>query len=139
MTAYMISKVTELSANNSFYRLQGISGSAGPAQVTNIDWQFPEERWLTGGMCAVKGGHWGDTITVQLVVKDGQGNVTVINEMIKDLYVMDDTQRQGEVEVTYVSLIPQGVYIRLVYTNTHATDTAQVAMNMYTHKPADIP
>lgn len=137
MTIYNIRKSEELSPLNSVFRLQGFSGVATGSTTTDIDFMFPEERWLTGGQIVVNAGHWGDTATIQVVDKDnvmGYGANLVLREFVKDFIISTDSNSQISINVSYVSLIPAGIYIRIKYTNSNAADCS-IGCNLFTHIP----
>lgn len=139
MTKYIVNHNNDLNSENSQFMLQGISGSASPSSTSNVDWQFPQERWVTGGMLFVKNGHWGDTVTVSVVSKDGQGNATTIKTFVDSFKVREDSQHQLSIEAGYPVLVSGQLYLRIRYVNTSLLETSHVAVNLYSHIPADVP
>lgn len=138
MTQYIIKKLAELNGEISRFRVQGYSGTAAANSTTSLDFVIADERWISGGELAVKGGHWGDTFTLKVVDVDntqGAGAGYVIRTLVDNYPVRDDVQLQINIDMPYVSLIPPGLYYRVVYTNTHATEAAQVGLMMHTHIP----
>lgn len=138
MPGIMVRRLTDLSPDNSLYKCQGFSGTAAANTTTDIDFKFPQERWLSGGALFVKGGNWGDTCTIQIVDVDnilGFGANTVLREFITNFAICDDSQFQIRIEVPYVSVVPQDIYMRIKYTNNNATNSCQVACNIFTHIP----
>lgn len=138
MTVHYIRKVADLDADRAKYRLQGIAGTAGADSTTDIDWRFPEERWITGGIFAVNNGNWGDSATIQIIDIDnvlGYGANVVLDTFAENYGVMSDQQFQGDIECPYVALIPAGLYIRIKYTNTSESTAAQILLNLHSHIP----
>jgi hypothetical protein len=139
MTQYIIKKASELSSDNSVYSLTGFSGTAYASSTSNIEYKMPGERWLVGGTLLVGGGNWGDSATIQIVDKDnilGYGAGLVLNQFVTNLQIRPDVTLQEKLEVSYVSLIPKDIYIRIVYTNTGNTAVG-VACNLFIHRPKD--
>lgn len=137
MTIYQIKKTLELSKENSKLQIQGIGGTCPSAQVTNIDWRVPDERWVTGGILVSASANWGDTVSLQVIDIDnvvGFGAGTVLATFAKDVFLYPGSGLQLSTDVSYVALVVTGVYIRLVYTNTGVT-AAGIALNLKTHIP----
>lgn len=138
MTQYIIKKIAELNGEISRFRVQGYSGTAAANATTSLDWVINDERWISGGGLAVKLGHWGDTFSLKIIDIDntlGAGAGFVVRTLVDNYPVRDDVQLQFAIDLPYVSLIPPGLYYRVVYTNTHATEAAQVGLMMHTHIP----
>ncbi len=138
MTIHIIRRYSELSAENSVFRLQGFGGTAAANTTTDIEWAFPEERWMTGGFVIAKDVTWGDTLTIKIVDKDnvlGMGSNLVIRTFVENMRLRSDAQWQGQIDVQYVTLIPAGIYVRAQYTNTHASNAAALGINLFTHIP----
>jgi hypothetical protein len=139
MTAHIIKRASELSPENSIYNLTGFSGTAYANATTDVDFKMAGERWLVGGTLLVGGGNWGDTATIQIVDKDnilGYGANVVLNQFVTNLQIRNDVTLQEKLEVSYVSLVPKDIYIRIKYTNTSGNPVG-VACNLFLHKPKD--
>lgn len=138
MTTLYVRKVSDLDADKAKFKIQGFQGTAAVNATTNIDWAFPEERWMSGAILIAQGTHWGDKVTVQVIDKDnvlGYGANTVLDEYVTDFYLIADSQFQVQIDCPYVALIPAGIYIRVKYTNTSVLDAVEVAMNVIAHVP----
>jgi hypothetical protein len=134
-----VSTLAEINRGNSRAKVQGViySNALTADTVTTIDWAFPQERWLTGGSISISG-NWGSHFTVQIVDVDnvlGAGAGYVAEEFITQYYVVEGATTQLSKEFNYPALIPAGLYIRLLYTNTHASIPATVVMNIFSHIP----
>lgn len=136
MTQYILKRADELTAENSKFRMQGFSGPAQPG-ATEIDWQLPEERWITGGTFLVKGGHWGDTADLSLMMPIPGGMVVEIQKMAAGVRIATDVQVQCSLVLDYIRAIPAGCILRITYHNVGLTDV-EVALNLITHIPADV-
>lgn len=138
MTIFSLLRASDLTTKNSVYKLQGFTGTGTANTTTNIDWVFPQERWVSGGLVFVKTPHWGDKITIQIIDIDntlGYGANTVLREFATDFMVRDDSQFQCHIEIGYVALVYSGLYARIVYTNSHASEDSKVSLNLITHIP----
>lgn len=138
MTTLNVRKLEQLDSDKADFRLQGISGTASANTTTNIDWKFPEERWINGGQLLCKGHIWGDTITVQLIDKDnvlGYGANTVLNTFTENFAVSADVQQQILITLESIALVPANVYFRIKYTNTNLLTSVSVAFNLFSHLP----
>lgn len=139
MTKYaqQVVRLSDLSQEMATYRLQGIVGDCPANQVTTIDWKFPEERWMSGGIFLTRLATWGSKVDVEVIDKDnvlGFGANVVLNLFTKDFYVANGDS-QWSVECPYIALIPANIYLRVTYTNTSADVAAKVALNLFTHIP----
>lgn len=139
-----VRKVADLDSDKAKYRLQGFKGTAAVANIitgpvlTNIDWKFPEDRWISGGILIAKGTHWGDKIALQIIDKDnilGYGANFVLDEYVSDFYLISDSEFQIQIESPYIALVYGNLYLRVAYTNSSTTDAVEVAMNVVCHIP----
>jgi hypothetical protein len=138
MTIHIIKRASELSPDNSIFSLVGFSGEASPNNTSNIDFLFNQERWITGGTLLVKGGSWGDSLSIQVVDRDnilGYGPNLVLLQFISDFKVNPEAILQEKIEVSYVSLIAAGLVLRVKYNNTSTTEVVDVACNLFLHQP----
>lgn len=138
MSIYSLAKLSQIDADKAKYKLQGFSGTAAVNSVTNVDWKFPQERWISGGRLNVSGATAGDTITIQIIDIDnvlGFGANVVLNTFVEDMPMMPNQDAQAEARVEYVSLIPANIYMRAKYTNTSMTATPFVGIGIYSHIP----
>lgn len=138
MTALNVRKVSELDADKAKFKLQGFKGTMSVNATTNLDWKFPEDRWVSGAILLAQGTHWGDKICLQIIDIDnalGYGANTVLDEYVTDFYLVTDTEFQVQIESSYVALIPANVYLRVKYTNTSVLDPVEVALNLISHIP----
>lgn len=137
MTIHLLKKVTELSKDNSKFLLQGVTGECAATSTTNVDWRFPNERWMTGGIFSTNNANWGDKVSLYVVDKDnilGYGAGVVLATFATDVVVYAGSGRQFDIEVPYVSYILSGLYVRLTYTNT-GSNPVGIGINLYTHIP----
>jgi hypothetical protein len=111
-----------------FYRarLRGIvNGMAAANSTATFDWKMEQLDWLgvnkssyfDGVLYHAGGGNHGDTVTFQVVDRDGivYPAGTVLEEFAKDWGVVPDTR--DTIRLFKSSLVPN-MYIRTLYTNT---------------------
>lgn len=94
-----------------------IEGVAGESVAT--DFQMTSSKILTGAWWKTKNSYWGDYITMQIVDVDnilGFGAGTILNQFIKKWYMIDELVMS---ERANGSLLPAGLYIRIIYTSVH--------------------
>lgn len=137
MTAHKIKKTSELNVDNSVYRLQGFYGEAAASSTSSTDFQMAYEIWVSGGYINVQDGNWGDKLTIQIVDVNnilGYGANTVLRQFVENMCVRSDQQYQCNIDISYVALIPQGLYVRVIYLNTGAS-AVKFGINIYSHLP----
>ena len=98
-------------------------------QVTNVDWQIPQltfggenkTSYFDGVEYYSANSKIGDTVTFQVVDKDGilYPAGTVVEEFATGLYVIPD---QRDAFILYKAKLVPGLYIRVVYTSTGASN-----------------
>lgn len=136
-TTVMARRLIDLDADKAKYRIQGISGTATAGATTDIDWKFPEERWMHGASFLCKDHVFGDKATVQVVDKDnvlGFGAGVVVDTFAEDFYVAEDQQNQGQITCNYIALVPANLYLRVKYTSVGGANVG-VKLNLFTHIP----
>jgi hypothetical protein len=136
MTQYILKKVSDLTSENSDFRLIGFGGIALPNQESTIEWQLPQERWISGGTFFVCNAKCGDRASMY-TVKKTEGQEDVEDIFVEDLVIPELAYFEYKLDVPYINLVDQGFYIRIVYSNNDATNTAKVGMNLTTHIPMD--
>lgn len=137
-TSLYVRRVSDLDADKALFAVQGMKGTATANSTTNIDWKFPEERWVSGGMLLVNNGVWGDHVSLEIVDKDnilGYGADTVLNTFATNFYIQPGNQLQGIIECPYIAQIPANIYLRVKYTNISLLTAAGVAFNLFSHIP----
>lgn len=100
----------------------------------SIDYLIAQERYINGGKLIVKNMGADDKMTFQVVDKDnvlGYGANVVLDEFIKDFYLPENETLA--VQLDYPARILAGLYLRLIYTNTNASQDATVKCNLYLH------
>jgi hypothetical protein len=138
MTIHYVRRVSDLDADKARYKLQGFKGTAAVNTTTNIDFELPEERWVSGGILMAQGTHWGDKICLQIIDINnvlGAGYNFVVDEYVTDFYLVTDSEFQIQIESPYVALIPAGLFVRIKYTNTSVLDPVECVMNLVSHIP----
>lgn len=114
----------------------GYSGSAAAGVTSNVDFAIgAEDRYINGVHLFLKGHAWGDTMSFQVVDKNGvyAPAGTVLNQFGFTWNVNDQVQDQGQNAFAYVAKIPTGVYIRIVYVSVGGT-AVDVKLNCLMHK-----
>ena len=137
MTEFLLKRLSDLTSENSFFKMEGFSGEAAPDSTTNIDWQFPEERWLSGGSFIAVGSKWGDRASLQLV-QIVNGEDVAVRTFVADIVLSGEPFVEIKVDVPYIRLIPQGLYIRISYVNVDPYNSVKAGLNLITHIPSDI-
>jgi hypothetical protein len=117
----------------------GMDFTAAHGSATSEDFKILEAGqpglYINGGDLYTKNAEVGDWIAVQAVDVDnilGYGAGTVLNEWVKKWYVAPSGTQS--VSTPYAGKIPGGLYLRIVYHSTGATDV-KVAMNLRLHQP----
>lgn len=101
--------------------------------TTPIDYLIEQERYINGGFLIVDNIGLDDKISFQVVDKDnilGFGTEVVLDEFITDYYIPNDGKL--EVKLDYPAKIMAGLYVRLLYSSTHASGCL-VKCNLYLH------
>jgi len=113
-------------------KFAGLSATgAALGAVTNIDKSLGFDVALTGAVLLVKGGRFGDRVSLQ-VVHPAAG---VLEEFVTDWYVTEDAQKQFEIQLNYPANVPTGLILRVVYKADVDLDVARnVAINYITHR-----
>jgi hypothetical protein len=134
-TLFSPKKLSELSSDILNFRGTGITGTATAGTSTNIDYQLPEDRLVLGAYAILSNHVLGDSMTVQVVDKDGlyYPAGTVLNQFTSSWYVASDTQTQRGMEAPYPAKILAGLYLRCIYTSTGLLNVA-CYFNVLFHK-----
>lgn len=131
---YSPSKISDFTANNVSLKATGIAGTAVAGQVTDIDYQMPNDRIIIGGHFIAKNHVFGDTVTLQVVDKDnilGYGANLVLREFATNWGLSDDTQFQhGLEQIGIPAKVLQNLYLRFKYTSTGNANVSLV-FNIY--------
>ena len=136
MTGYLITRSAELTAQNSNFMLQGAKGVALANAVTDIEFQLPQERWLSGGTVVIPAGNDGDKMDFFVAIKSG--GVDVYTKKFADsIYVVPGVVTAIDEIINYTTLVPSGAFLRLRYTNAGSSNVNVVA-RWRTHIPADV-
>lgn len=133
--ATSIRKVGDMDADKVKFRGKGISFTATAGTTTSYDYKLIQSRLIDGTSLILKDHANGDSVKFQVVDVDnilGYGAGLVLDEFATDWYVASDRQSQGETRLPYSAEVVAGLYIRLVYTSTGATDVA-VKCNLFAH------
>ncbi len=115
----------------------GYKGTAPAGVTTNVDFAIgAEDRYINGIKLLLKNHAEEDTIGLQIVDKDnvlGYGAGLVLKVFGLNWNVDAEKSDQGQNVFNYAARIPAGVYIRVVYVSTGATDV-KVKLNLLLHK-----
>jgi hypothetical protein len=114
---------------------QGIIGVAIAGISTNFDYKFIDDHLLTGIEYIVSGSNWGDSMTLQIVDKDGifAPAGTILNQFATNWYLSSIAIIKDEIRSCYPAKIPTGLYLRLIYNSTGTTNV-NFAINLEIHK-----
>lgn len=135
MTKHVLYRKSDLSQQNSMFMLEGIKGVANAGQTTNIDWQLPQERWVTGGQLILENHASGDSVSYYVVYKY-QGGESVVGQFANNFYPVTDKQEQISIDVDYLSRLDAGLWIRIAYTSVGQTNVT-VKLNLFSHIPKE--
>lgn len=116
-------------------RPRGFGGIALPSQNTTLDYQVTENLRFRGGVMYAKDASLGDTVNMYVVDKDnilGYGANFVLAHYVQNWQVMPNCPNIVE-DVDLSSPLLAGLYFRLVYTNTHASNSVPVLLNLYSY------
>jgi hypothetical protein len=134
-TTYDPTNVGDFERTKLNYAAVGISGTASAGTTTNIDHALTDDSLLTGAQVLTDNAAFGDSITFQVV--DVNGVVfpagTVLGQFVTNWKLRSDSQEQISLQVPYPAKVYAGLYLRLIYTSTGASNVA-VAINYSLHK-----
>jgi hypothetical protein len=134
--ATSVRSILEMNADKVKFRAKGIAFTATAGTDTSYDYLVSEARLLDGTQLIVKNHVFGDSITFKVVDVDntlGYGAGVVLDTFGDHWYLAEDTQDQGHIRVPYSAEILAGLYIRVIYHSTGATDVL-VKCNLFAHK-----
>ena len=119
-----------------FFRGTGVTGTAVKNTTTNIDYKLPETRKITGLHIMLANHCFDDTMKLQVVDVDGVSFPanTVLDQYGDGWNVDSSRESQGRESMVYAAQVAVGLYLRLVYTSTCATNDVKVKVNYYLHK-----
>jgi hypothetical protein len=115
----------------------GYKGTATSGTTSNVDFAIgAEERYTNGIKLLLKNHADEDTLGLQIVDKDnvlGYGAGLVLKTFGINWNVDSEKSDQGQNVFNYAAKIPAGVYVRVVYVSTGATDV-KIKLNLLLHK-----
>jgi hypothetical protein len=115
----------------------GFKGTATAGVTSNVDFSIgAEDRYINGIRLMLKNHAEDDTIGLQIVDKDnvlGYGAGLVLKTFGINWNVDETQNDQGANSFSYSAKIPAGIYVRVVYASTGATDV-KVKLNLLLHK-----
>lgn len=105
-------------------------------QTTTFDLSIASTVYLKGGVMYASPGNIGDTLIIQVVDKDnitGAGANTVLATYVNNWYVIPQDMNAVE-DVSLSQPLAGGLYIRMIYTNVHATQDTKVIVNLLAYQ-----
>jgi hypothetical protein len=122
-------------SNACSFRSKGVAGTATAGGVTNIDLQLTDDVVMTGGTMITKGAAFGDKATLQVVDIDGiyAPAGTILGQYVTDWQMKEVEELQADLSVPYPANLPNGTYLRCVYTSTGGANV-KVGINYILHK-----
>lgn len=117
-------------------RLKGFSGTATLGQTTNIDYLVSEERYINGAQLILQNQVFGDKVNFEIVDVDdilGLGAGTVLDTFAEDWFIDSSNMNQQIIKIEYPAKILAGLYVRVKYTSTGASNV-DVRCNLLLHK-----
>lgn len=124
----------DLSIDSTYHFLgDATSGSATANATTNVDYLIPDTYIIYGAELIYKDANFGDYVAFQIIDKDnvlGYGANFVVNEWVKKWYVDPSTTR-WVVKSQLGNTLPEGLYIRLKYSNVSLLNAVSVKINFY--------
>lgn len=124
------------STDNMRFRGTGIKGTGTAGQVSNIDYDMTEDRFMNGVELILKNHADDDSVKFQVIDKNnvvGLGAGAVLDEFGTNWQLATDVQRQGPYVMDYPALVYSWASLRIVYTSTGGTDVL-VKANLWLHK-----
>lgn len=117
------------------FRFRGASftGTCLTNTTSNIDYEITQDRYINGGRLIINNIGTDDKISFQVIDKNnvmGFGSNVVLDEFITDFYIPQDGSL--EVSLDYPAKILAGLFIRLVYSCSHASGCT-IKCNLYLH------
>lgn len=131
--------ITDAFAFNGNYEVKatGFRGTATAGVSTNVDFAIgAEERYIQGIRLMLVDHAEADTVGLQIVDKDnvlGYGAGVVLKVFGQDWNVDHEQSDQGQQVFSYIARIYAGLYLRVVYNSTGASDVT-VKLNCILHK-----
>ena len=135
--ASTLKRISEFTSDRVMFKGQGVSGTVTAGQTGNVDYRITEERLITGLQMILSNHAAEDHCGLQVADVDnllGYGAGFVLSEFASSWYVDAGQSGQGQFHLPYLSSIPAGFYLRVVYTSTGGSDVT-VRMNYFLHKP----
>lgn len=134
-------------------RLLGMaSATIPPDSIVDLDWEMTQLQYKGADVYSIfngieyyaRGAHNFDTVTLQVVDKEGFGVLAgwydqatfnalgeyVAEEFGTEWFIMPDAPVEL---ILYRSAIVPGLYLRLKYKNTHATNSVDFSVNLFRH------
>ena len=113
--------------------------TAAPNQITTYDYELQNTVYLKGSVLYSSPGNIGDSVSLQIIDKNnivGAGgspeNPTILGTFVNNWYVIPQDMNEVE-DIAISNVIPQGLYIRLIYNNSSSTPS-QVIVNMIAYQ-----
>ena len=113
---------------------QGKIFTAAKNSTTDHDMLIPAQRIINGGVAYFDKAVIGDTFTAQVVDVDGvyAPAGTVLNQWLTDWPVFPS--KVSDMLIEQAGDIPAGVYLRIKYTSTGATDDVKIMIGYRLYK-----
>lgn len=134
--ATSVRSLFDMTADKVKFRGKGVAGTATAGTSTNIDHKLTEARLIDGVKLILKDQAFGDSVKFQVVDVDnilGYGAGMVLDEFGTDWFVSADSQDQGAINLPYSAEVAAGLWLRIVYNSTGATNVS-VQANLWLHK-----
>lgn len=133
--ATSVRNIFQMDADKVKFRGTGFAFTATAGTATTYDYKLLESRLIDGTQLLLKDQEFGDYVDFKVVDVDnilGYGAGTVLDTFGDTWYVTSDRQDQGKVRMVYSAELLAGLYIRLVYHSTGATNV-KVKLNLFVH------
>ena len=133
-TNHKPTSIADFNANNLNFAGKGASGSctvtSSSNPVASIDMTLTDDCLITGGILMVKNGYFTDKLSMQVV----HPTLGVVSEYVTDFRVVEDSQRQFELNINYPAKIPAGMILRIKYTPSTDVGVRYISVNYMLHK-----
>lgn len=119
------------------YSENGTTGTATKNTTTNIDFKVTYAKgYINGGIIHYQNAFWGDYIEAQVIDIDnvlGGGVNTVLKHYIKKRY-LHPNENNSLINLPYAGLIPEDVYLRVIYHSVGTSTDINLAINYFLHE-----
>ena len=129
-TQYRPLRNEEFQSDQVNFNGQSVFGACEENQSVSTDLTMMDDHLLTGGNFIVKGGKFGDKVTLQVI----HPVAGVVGQYVTHFGIKSDVQDQFNLSLTYPAKIFTGLKLRVLYISTGEVGIREFCINYYLHK-----